>query len=102
MRRRTHRSNPYLEVVTGVVVLALAYFAGSDGVSIADESGLPAEARLEQSMKRPATSGSVETGSAKGRETAGAVDRDRTKRGRALTTQQKRIFVLGIGAVEKE
>jgi hypothetical protein len=83
---------------------------------MADGSGLPAEARLAQSTKRPAADGTVEIGSenrrktASGteetggtdhRKTAGVVDQGRTRPGRPLTTQQKRIFVLGLGADEK-
>ena len=98
---------------------------------MADGSGLPAEARLAQSTKRPAADGTVkigsenrrktasgteetggtddrktaggteETGGTDHRKTAGVVDQGRTRAGRPLTTQQKRIFVLGLGADEK-
>ena len=116
MHRRTHRTYPYLKALTGVVVLALAFFAGWDGVSMADGLGLQAEERLAQSIKRQATGGTWETDSGDRREIAGgtvetgnenlrkkadAVDQRRTRRGRPLTTRQKRIFVLGIGASEK-
>jgi len=116
MHRRTHQTHSNLKALIGVVVLAVAFFAGSDGNSMEDSLGLPTEARLAQSIKRQATvetreTGSgdrrktvdeaVETGSGECRKTAGAVDRSRTKRGRPLTIRQKRIFVLGLGASEK-
>ena len=101
MYRRTHRTHPYRKALLGVAVLALVFFAGSDGISMADGSGLPAEARLAQSTKRPAADGTVEIGSENRRKTAGVVDQGRTRPGRPLTTQQKRIFVLGLGADEK-
>ena len=85
-----------------VAVLALAFFAGSDGVSMADDSGVPADARLTQSTKKPAAGGTEETGRADRRKTAGAVDQGPTKPVHPLTIQQKRIFVLGLGASEKK
>jgi len=116
MPRRTHQTHSNLKALIGVVVLAVAFFAGSDGRSMEDSLGLSAEAQLAQSIKRQATgetkeTGSgdrrktaeeaVETGSEDRRKTAGAVDRSRTRRGRPLTIRQKRIFVLGLGASEK-
>jgi hypothetical protein len=55
--------------LTGVAVLALVFFAGSDGISMADGSGLPAEAGSEQSTKRQAAGGTEETGGADRRKT---------------------------------
>ncbi len=83
-------------------MLALGCFAGSDGASMADDSGLPADARLTQSTKRPTAGGTEETGGADRRKTAGAVDQGPTGPSRPLTIQQKRIFVLGLGAREKK
>jgi hypothetical protein len=83
-------------------VLALGFFAGSDGASMADDSGLAADARSTQSTKRPAASGSKETGGAAHRKTLGTGDQGPTKPARPLTVQQKRLFVLGLGAREKK
>ena len=102
MYRRTHRTHPYLKALTGVAVLALAFFASLDGESMADGSGDPAKAQLAQSTKRSAVGGTEETGGADRRKAADAVDQERTRPGgRPLTTQQKRIFVLGLGANQK-
>lgn len=69
-----------------------------------------------QSTKKPAIVGTRETGSGNRRKTAGGtvitgsanrgkrmgvVDQGRTRRGRRLTTRERRIFVLGLGASEK-
>ncbi len=88
--------------LTRAAVLALACFAGSDGVSMADDSGVPADARLTQSTTKPAAVGTEETGRADRRKTAGAVDQGPTKPAQPLTIQQKRIFVLGLGTSEKK
>ena len=116
MHRRTHQTHSNLKALIGVVILAVAFFVCSDGSSMEDSLGFSAEALLAQSIKRQATgeakkTGSgdrrktaekaVETGSEDGRKTAGAFDRSRTRLGRPLTIQQKRIFVLGLGASEK-
>ena len=85
-----------------VALLALAFFAGSDGVSMADDSGVPADARSTQSTNKPAAGGTEETGGAARRKTAGAVDQGPTKPVHPLTIQQKRIFVLGLGTSEKK
>lgn len=84
-----------------VAVLALAFFAGSNSVSMADDSGVPADARLTQSTKKPAAGGTEATGGATPKKTAGAVDQGPTKPVHPLTIQQKRIFVLGLGTSEK-
>jgi len=85
-----------------VAVITLACFAGSDGVSMADDSGVPADARLTQSTKKPASGVTEETGGADRRKPAGAVDQGPTGPSRPLTIQEKRIFVLGLGAREKK
>ncbi len=109
MYRHTHRTHSHCRkkrgppiALTRIAVLALACFAGSDGVSMADDSGVPADARLTQSTKKPAAGGTEETGGAARPKTAGAVDQGPRKPGQPLTIQQKRIFVLGLGAREKK
>jgi len=109
MYQRTHRTPPHREkrsshpiALTRVAVLALGFFAGSDGASMADDSSLPADARLTQSTERPTAGGTEETGGADRRKTAGAVDQGPTKPAGPLTIQQKRIFVLGLGTSEKK
>jgi hypothetical protein len=94
-------SGKYSKALTGVAVLALAFFAGSDGAAVADGSDLPAEARLAQSTQRIVAGGTEEAGGTDRRKTAGAVDQGLTGPSRPLTTRQKRIFVLGLGASEK-
>ena len=89
-------------VLTRVAVLALACYSGLDSVSMADDSAPPADARLTQSTKKPAPGGTEETGGTERRETSGAVDQGSTGTSRPLTNQQKRIFVLGLGASEKK
>ena len=69
---------------------------------MADDSGVPADARLTQSTKKPVSGGTEETGGAVRRKTAGAVDQGPTKPTHPLTIQQKRIFVLGLGTNEKK
>jgi len=69
MYRRTHRTHPFLKALTVVEVFALAFFAGSDSASMADNSGLSAEARSEQSTKRQTAGGTEETGGADRRKT---------------------------------
>ena len=102
MYRRTHRTHPYLKALTAVAVLALAFFAGLDGASMADGSGDPAKAQLAPSTMKPAADGAEESSDADRRKTADAVNKGRTRPGgRPLTTQQKRIFVLGLGASQK-
>ena len=108
MYRHTHRTHPHCRkkrgppiALTRVAVLALACFAGSDGVSMADDSGVPVDARLTQSTKKPAAVGTEKTGAADRHKTAGAVDQGPTEPARPLTIQQKRIFVLGLGTREK-
>ncbi len=109
MYRHTRRTHPECRkkrgppiALTRVAVLTLACFAGSAGVSMADDSGVPADARLTQSTKKPAAGGTEETGRADRRKTAGAVDQGPTKPAQPLTIQQKRIFVLGLRAREKK
>ena len=68
---------------------------------MADDSGVPADARLTQSTKKPAAGGTEESGETARRKTAGAVDQGPTKPVHPLTIQQKRIFVLGLGTSEK-
>ena len=102
MYRRKHRTHPCLKALTGITVFALAFFAGSDGESMAYGSGDPAKAQLAQSTKKLAAGGAEEIGGVDRRKSAGAVDKDRTRPGgRPLTIQQKRIFVLGLGASQK-
>ena len=102
MCRRVHRTHPYLKALNGIAVLALAFFAGSDGELMADGFGDPAKAQLAPSTMKPAEDGAEESGDADRRKTAGAADKGRTRPGgRPLTTQQKRIFVLGLGASQK-
>jgi hypothetical protein len=91
----------YLKALTAVAVFAVACFAGSDGASMADDTGLPAEARLAPSTEAPAAGGNKDAGDADSRKTADAVERGHTGPGRPLTTRQKRIFVLGLEASEK-
>ena len=97
-RKKSHPPS----VLTRVAVLALACYSGLDSVSMADDSEPPADARLTQSTKRPAPRGTEESGDAGRRETAGAVERVSNGPSRPLTNQQKRIFVLGLGASEKK
>ena len=108
MYRHTRRTHPQCRkkrgppiALTRVAVLALVCFAGSNGVSMADDSGVPGDARLTQSTKKPAAGGTEETGGAARPKTAGAVDQSPTKPAHPLTIQQKRIFVLGLGTSEK-
>ena len=68
---------------------------------MADDSGVPGDARLTQSTKKPAAGGTEETGGAARPKAAGAVDKGPTKPAHPLTIQQKRIFVLGLGTSEK-
>ena len=71
------RSDP-LSALTRVAVLVLACFPGSDGVSMAGDSELPADARLTQSTKSVAPGGTDKTGGKNRRDTAGAVDQGST------------------------
>jgi hypothetical protein len=68
---------------------------------MADDPSLPVEARSAQSTKRLAAGETKETNGVDRGKTAGAADEGRTSPGRQLTSQQKRIFVLGLGASEK-
>ena len=49
-----------------------------------------------------APGGTDKTGGKNRRDTAGAVDQGSTEPSRPLTNQQKRIFVLGLGASKKK
>lgn len=69
---------------------------------MAGDSELPADARLTQSTKSVAPGGTDKTGGKNRRDTAGAVDQGSTEPSRPLTNQQKRIFVLGLGANKKK
>jgi len=68
---------------------------------MADDPSLPVEARSAQSTKRLAAGGTKQTDLVDRGETAAAAEKGRASPGRQLTRQQKRIFVLGLGATEK-
>ncbi len=87
--------------MTGVAVLALVCFAGSDGVSIAQDTGPPDEDRLAQSTEKPATDETGETSAEYRGKTSDTIAQGLTRPSRQLTTRQKRIFVLGLGTGEK-
>jgi len=72
------------------------------GTSTADRSCSHGEARLAQSKKNLATRKTKESGGEDPRTMADVADRDLVKPGRPLTTEQKRIFVLGLGAGKKD
>ncbi len=94
-------SGRYLKALIAVTVFTVAGFVYSDGASMADEAGLPADARLAPSTEELAADGNEDTGDADSRKTADAVEQGRAGPGQPLTTRQKRIFVLGLEASEK-
>ena len=98
---RTHRSYPYLTALMGVMLLALCFFVGLCGVSVADEPGQPADDRPVKTIQAPGANSTGETDREDQVETSDGDEQVRTKSGRTLTIRQKRIFVLGLGAGQK-
>ena len=70
-------------------------------MSIADDPSQPVENRLVQSNQTPAADSTAKTDREDKLKTSGGDDQVRTKISRTLTIQHKRIFVLGLGASQK-
>lgn len=72
-----------------------------DERAVSDEKAI-SDPGIEEKVEQPAElENKAATASIDHRESSGAVDRTPIKPGQKLTTRQKRLFVLGLGASEK-
>jgi hypothetical protein len=91
-------------VMTLVLVTMLTGSAGAQDPRAAEVGG-PSAAEIKRSAastSRLAADSTREAADADLRKRASAAPQDRARPARKLTVQQKRIFVLGLGATEKK